>query len=162
MEGCSKLLKKRLKAPNHSLKVLDFGSKTQVIIGNRVRPMEQFVEFRAVNESARIDWLNEDGSAFRLTYRNRFWGSCRLAGKLLRRSDGVHLDRTSISIEDIACNRGAPALLPKIATDFLIKKIQSDPDLWRTNHSPESEWTKKRRLRWQTIAERVRKLALSS
>jgi len=71
------------------------------------------------------------------------------------------LDKTSISIEDIRCNRGEPALLPRIATDFLIKKIQSDPDLWRRNHPPESEWIRKRRLRWQTIAERVRKLALS-
>jgi len=124
--------------------------------------MKEFLEFGAINEFARVEWLSEDQHRFRLTYNNLFWGSCQLVGHLIQKDNRPCLDLASISVEQIRVRRGEPELLRKIAINFLTKKIYSSPELWRRRLKSDPKRMRRGWLRWQSLARRLRKLAFSS
>jgi hypothetical protein len=77
------------------------------------------MQFTKVNETARLEQLNESRRAFRFEYSNRFYGSCSFTANLRKNPSHLVLDHNSLSPENFKIKRGDRSTLLNLAILFL-------------------------------------------
>jgi hypothetical protein len=89
-------------------------------------------DHKTINESATLEWINEKDLHFRLTYTNRFYGSCTVSARLSRMGEQLTLDKESVYVEDQQVKHGEPSTLLRVTLDFfkqlLIKQTLLIPE----------------------------------
>jgi hypothetical protein len=110
--------------------------------------------FRALNESASLEKLPESPRMYRLVYRSRFYGHCRLRLRIERLADGSpRICSNCWVVEEQAVERGNLTALLHAAERFLCRELARHPELLEScqvgnsRERPMSHWWL-RPLRW--------------
>lgn len=87
-------------------------------------------ELSALNESAKVEVGHSYAVPLRITYLNRFYGSCVMVARLRKQPTGAPaIDCKTISFEEVEVRRGTNQSLTVAAESFVLSQLQKDP--WR-------------------------------
>ena len=88
------------------------------------------LSFRALNESASLEKLSEPPGTYRLVYRSRFYGHCRLRLRIERLADGSpRICSDCWLVEEQTVERGKLRALLHAAERFLYRELARHPEL---------------------------------